>query len=77
MAKVTVYSLTGCSECAKAKRFLKDNNIEFSEVNLSENKDKMKELVEKTGARSAPIIEIDGEFVLGFDEAKLKEKLGL
>jgi glutaredoxin 3 len=35
------------------------------------------EMIRKSGKMSVPVIEIDGDIVVGFDEAVLKEKLGI
>ena len=77
MAKVTVFSTPTCPWCVKAKEFLKENNIEFEDVNVAEDQEKAQYIIEKTGQMGVPVIEIDGEFIIGFNEAALREKLGL
>jgi glutaredoxin len=36
-----------------------------------------REMVDKTGQMGVPVIEVDGEFVIGFDKGRIKELLGL
>jgi len=73
--KVRVFSSSACPWCVKVKDCLKENKIEFEEVKVDEDKEKAKEIVEKTGQMGVPVTEIDGEFVIGFDEEKLKKLL--
>jgi glutaredoxin len=60
-----------------AKKFLKDNNIEFEDVDVSRDIKSAREMVEKTGQMGVPVIEIDGEFVIGFNREKIKQLLNL
>jgi len=75
--KVKVYSTPTCPFCIMAKKFLKDNNIEFEDIDVSRNIKAAREMVEKTGQMGVPVIEIDGEFVIGFDRNRIKELLQL
>jgi len=75
--KVIVYSTESCPWCHKAKDFLKKNNIEFEDINVGKDQEKAKEMVEKSGQMGVPVIEIDGEIVIGFDESKIKKLLHL
>jgi glutaredoxin len=59
------------------KNFLKQNNIQFDEVNLSENKKAKEELFQKTGQMVVPITKIDEELVVGYNLKKIKELLKL
>ena len=77
MKKVIVYTSDVCPYCVMVKNFLKQNNVEFEEVNLSKNKEKAEEIAKKSGVRSVPVTEIDGEIVVGYDTNRLKELLGL
>ena len=75
--KVKVYSTPTCPFCIMAKKFLKDNNIEFEDIDVSRNIKAAREMVEKTGQMGVPVIEIDGEFVIGFDRDRIEELLQL
>ena len=73
--KVKVYSTPACSICNGLKGWLKQNKIEFEDVDVSKDDKAAEEMVEKSGQMSAPVTEIDGKFVAGFDIKKLKELL--
>lgn len=75
--KVIVYSTPICPYCVIAKDFLKENNIKFEEIDVSKDEKKAKEMIKKSGQTGVPVIEIDGEIVVGFDEDKLRELLDL
>ena len=59
------------------RSFLAANNIPFTDIDIAADREARKDMVSRSGQLSVPAIEIDGEFVTGFDEARLKEKLGL
>jgi len=75
--KVIVYGTQVCSYCIKLKDYLNENNIEFENIDISQDQDKANEMIEKTGQMGVPVIEIDGEMVIGFDKAKISSLLGL
>ena len=75
--KVTVYSTPTCPFCIRAKQFLKENSIKFEEIDVSENQDKAQEMIKRSGQMGVPVLDIDGEIIVGFDKEKIKETLGL
>lgn len=76
MKKIDIYTSSTCKYCHMAKDFFKENDIPFTEHNVSENPEARKELMKK-GYMSVPVIIVDGEEMVGFDQEKLKELLGL
>lgn len=60
-----------------AKNFLKDNGVEFEVIDVSQNQELAMDLINKTGQTGVPVIEIDGEYIIGFDKQKLIAILGL
>jgi len=75
--EVKVYTTPICPYCVTLKKFLKDNNIEFEEIDASASTEIQDLLVEKTGKMSVPVIKVDDEWTQGFDRQKLTELLGL
>ncbi|MCI7239690.1 MAG: glutaredoxin family protein [Anaerococcus sp.] len=76
MADIKIYTSSNCVFCKAAKQFFNDNNIDFTEYNVDDNKDAVDYLVSK-GYRGVPVINIDGEDIVGFDKEAIEEKLGL
>jgi len=75
--KVTIYSTPTCPFCIRAKQFLRDNNIQFEEIDVSSDQAKTQEMIEKSGQMGVPVIDIEGELIVGFDKDKIKEVLGI
>jgi len=78
MAKnVKVYSTPTCPWCIRAKQFLKDNSIEFENIDVSSDHAKADEMVKKTGQMGVPVFDIEGTIIIGFDRDKIKQALGI
>ena len=74
---VKVYSTKFCPYCKMAKDFLKDKKIPFEEVNVQENQEAARQMIEKSGQAGVPVIEIDGQIVIGFNVEQIKKLLKL
>lgn len=74
---VTIYSTPVCHFCHMAKDFFAENNVAFIEHDVASDMDKRKEMVDMTGQMGVPVIRIGDDVVIGFDEGKVKELLGV
>ena len=77
MAKVKVYSTNACPWCVRAKEWLKENNIEFEEINVQEDHNAAEDMVRRSGQTGVPVIEIDGKMIVGFNLPEIKKALGM
>lgn len=77
MAKVIVYSTPTCPFCIRAKKFLKDNNVDFEDIDVSSNEEKVDEMVKKSGQMGVPVVDIDGAVIVGFDRDRIAGILGI
>ena len=77
MKNVVIYSTPGCVHCNHAKEFFKENNIEYVEKNVAEDEVARKEMVERTGQMGVPVIDVEGELIIGFDKESLVKALGV
>ena len=75
--KVKVYSTPACPWCHKAKDFLKEKNVEFTDFNIAEDEKARDEVVEKSGQMGVPVIEINGKIIVGFDKEAIEKELGV
>ena len=75
MANVTIYSTPTCPYCKKAKEYFKEHSVEFTDIDVSENTDKQKEMVDKSGQMAVPVIDIGGTVIVGFDKGKIEDAL--
>jgi glutaredoxin-like YruB-family protein len=73
--EVTVYSTPTCPYCKRAKDHLSRKGIPFIDVNVAVDREKMKEMIQKSGQMGVPVIEINNEFVVGFNQIKIDELL--
>jgi len=62
---VTVYTLPSCVQCESTKKYLKNRDVSFEVVDLSENSDAM-ELVKRLGYQAAPVVVAGDEHWSGF-----------
>ena len=77
MKNTIIYSTPTCVYCNIAKTFFKTNNIPFTEYDVASDLAKRKEMIDKTGQMGVPVIDVGGEVIVGFDESKLREALGV
>jgi glutaredoxin 3 len=75
--EVKLYTTPTCPYCTMAKKFLDDNGIKYKEFNIVEDKAAREEMKNKCHSLAVPTICFDGEVLVGFNEAQLREKLGL
>jgi glutaredoxin-like YruB-family protein len=75
--KVRVYSTPTCPFCIRAKQFLKENNIIFEDIDVSVDQEAASEIIKKSGQMGVPVLDIEGEVIIGFDKEKIKKALGL
>ncbi len=72
---VKVYSTKMCPYCVTLKHFLKKHNIKFEDIDVSKDVKAQEEMIKKSGQMGVPVIDIDGEIVIGFDKEKITKLL--
>mgnify|MGYP001035981993 CR=1 FL=1 len=75
--EVKIYTTPTCPYCKMVKKLLDDNGINYQEFNVVEDKAAREEMRNKCDSLAVPTICFDGEVLIGFNEAQLREKLGL
>jgi glutaredoxin len=72
----TIYTSNNCAYCHKFKAYLKENNIEFTEKNISDNQTYRDELI-NLGYRSVPLFVDDesNQTIVGFDRQEVEKVL--
>lgn len=75
--QVKIYSTPTCPWCIRTKQFLKENNIIFQDIDVSSDQVAAEEMVQKSGQMGVPVLDIDGEIIMGFDKEKITQALGL
>jgi len=74
---VKVFSTSTCPYCLTLKVFLKENNIEFEDIDVSQNQQALDEMVKKSGQMGVPVVEVDDQIVVGFDKEKISQLLNI
>lgn len=72
---VKVYSTPTCPYCGMAKKYLESKNVIFQEVDVSADRSAAAEMIDKSGQRGVPVIDIDGNVIVGFDKEKIDSLL--
>jgi len=69
--QVKVYSTQSCPYCVTLKEFLKASNVAFEDVDVSFDQKLQQEMIDKSGQMGVPVVDIDGEIVVGFDRERI------
>lgn len=73
--KIKVYTTPTCPFCHMVKDYLAANGFEFEEVDVSQDINAAREMVMKSGQMGVPVLDIDGQIIIGFDKEKIDEIL--
>ena len=77
MKSIVLYSLSTCPHCKRAKAFLEEKKLSYQNFDIGDDKAARDEMVKKSGQMVVPIFDIDGQIIVGFKEAQVKQALGL
>jgi glutaredoxin-like YruB-family protein len=75
--KVIVFSTPTCTFCNQAKRFFKEKNIRFTDVDISRDQSAARDMLKKTGQMGVPVILINNRPIVGFDRNKINQMLNI
>jgi glutaredoxin-like YruB-family protein len=71
MPRIRLFTTPICPYCFSLKRFLEEKGIEVEEIDVTKNEVAMEEMINETQQTTVPVLDIDGEFVVGFDREKI------
>lgn len=77
MKNVVIYTTPVCVYCKKTKDFFEKNNVKYTEHDVIKNVAAREEMIRTSGQMGVPVINIDGKIVVGYDERRLRELLGI
>lgn len=75
--KIIVYSTPSCPYCQMTKQYLTQLGFEFEDVDVSKDRARAMEMVQKSGQMGVPVIDIDGHIVIGFNRPLIDKLLGI
>ena len=74
--KVVIYSTPTCPYCKRAKDYLSRKGIAYTDINVAQDREKAREMIQKSGQMGVPVIIIgDNEIVVGFNQSLLDQLL--
>lgn len=72
---VIVYTTQTCVYCRAAKKFFAEHNVQYEEKDVVSDEEARNSMIEKSGQMGVPVIEVNGNIVVGFNKQKLAELL--
>lgn len=74
---VTIYTTPSCGYCRMAKDFFAEHGVEYEEKDVAVDEAARNEMLEKTQQMGVPVIDVNGNLMVGFNQGKLAELLGI
>ena len=76
MAKnITIYSTTTWPWCTRVKEYLSQKGFAYTDYDVGKNRDKAREMIQKSGQMGVPVVVIESEIIVGFNQAKIDAAL--
>lgn len=75
MSKVIIYSTPTCVYCRMAKDFFQKNGVAYEEYNVASDLKAREEMFKKSRQMGVPVIDVNGEILVGFDKKTLEDLL--
>ena len=57
------------------KEYLSQKGIAFTDYDVGTDRDKAREMIEKTGQMGVPVITVDDDIIIGFNQGRLDKAL--
>ena len=73
--KVTIYSTSTCPYCVYAKDYFKNKGVAYEDKNVGIDREAGQEMIKKSGQMGVPVIDIDGEIIVGFQPEVFEQLL--
>lgn len=77
MSQVKIYSTLSCPYCHMVKDYLTEKKVQFVDYNVGVDQEKAQEMVQKSGQMGVPVVDINGQIVIGFNRPEIDRLLGL
>ena len=72
---IKIYSTSWCPACVKAKKYLGLKGWAFSEINVADAHEDREEVFKVSGQRTVPVLDINGEIIVGFDKSAIDKAI--
>lgn len=74
---VKVFSTPSCPWCTRAKDYLSSKGVEYTDVDVSVDRNAATEMIQKSGQRGVPVLDINGNIIVGFNQPEIDRLLSL
>jgi len=74
---IRVYSTLTCPYCVTLKAFLDEKGFKYEDINVGEDQKAADEMIKKSGQMGVPVVDIDGQIIIGFDKEKISQLLNI
>jgi glutaredoxin-like YruB-family protein len=75
--RIIVFSTPNCPWCTKVKRYLKEQNCRFRDVDISKDDKAAKDVVRRTGQMGVPVVLVNNKTIIGFNKKELDRILNI
>jgi len=72
---VKIYTTPTCGYCRIAKDYFRKNHIPFIEYNVAKDMAKAQEMVRKSGQMGVPVVDVNGQIIVGFNQPAIEKAL--
>ena len=72
---VKIYSTPTCVYCKTLKGYFKKNGVDFEDIDISKDEQQLQKMIKDSGQMGVPVVDIDGEVIIGFDKEKIDRLL--
>lgn len=72
---IKVYSTPTCPWCKKVKAYLEAKNVNFEYINVLEDVEQRNEMIKSSGQTGVPVININGNIIVGFDKEAIDNSI--
>ena len=72
---ITIYTTPSCSYCTVAKKYFRENGIQYREYNVASDVRRADEMMKKSGQMGVPVIDVNGKIIVGFNKPEIERAL--
>lgn len=77
MSKVTIYTTPTCVYCHMAMDYFNEHKVAYEQKDVTVDIPAQEEMIRKSGQMGVPVIDVNGEIIVGFDRNRLEALLGI
>jgi len=74
---IRIFSTPTCPYCVTLKEFLKEKGFEYEDIDVAKDEKAQEEMIDRSGQMGVPVVDIDGEIIVGFDKEKIVQRLNI